>query len=500
MRQWTSAGENARFGLLVHRTNAAREGAYDRESHTGKLAKTLDAAGRRGGIVVERIGIGSIPTWKSNARVKSMEEPMTKFSRVSVQWTLVLLAIFIPGLCQAGGLYLYEVGGSDVGLAAAGWAARAQDAATAFTNPAGMTRLARSELMVGIEPLYLNVDFQPDGNTTTTGSHGDASGWLPTGGIYYVHNLKSDLKFGLALTGYFGLGLEYEDDWVGRYYVQNVTLQALAVQPALAYRVNDWFSVGMGVAALYGILKEEIAVNNIDPSLPDGKLEVEDEDWAFQFNLGVLAEPWTGTRFGLTYLSEADLEFSDNPEFKGLGPGLTAILGNRGLLNSNLDLDMTMPQSVMFSAYHDITDTVAVMANLGWQQWSEFGMVGVTLASQDTTDLTVDRHYDDTWHTALGVQYRVSEPWLLSAGVAYDSAMVDEEDLTPDLPVGEQWRFGLGAQYQWSENLTIGGDYELVWTGDLDMDLYRGPLAGQVSGTYEDVAMHFINFNLIWKF
>ena len=122
------------------------------------------------------------------------------------------------------------------------------------------------------------------------------------------------------------------------------------------------------------------------------------------------------------------------------------------------------------------------------------------MSAANTTSLTADRNYKDTWHTAVGLQYRVSEPWLLSTGVAYDSAMVDEKDLTPDLPMGEQWRFGLGAQYQWSESLTIGGAYELMWTGDLHMDINRGPLAGRVSGTYEDTSMHFINVNLIWKF
>ena len=33
----------------------------------------------------------------------------------------------------------------------------------------------------------------------------------------------------------------------------------------------------------------------------------------------------------------------------------------------------------------------------------------------------------------------------------------------------------------------------------LDMDVDRGPLAGRVSGTYEDVSMSFINFYLNWK-
>ena len=44
----------------------------------------------------------------------------------------------------AGGISLYEVGTADVGLAAAGYTARAQDASTVFTNPAGMTRRWRS--------------------------------------------------------------------------------------------------------------------------------------------------------------------------------------------------------------------------------------------------------------------------------------------------------------------------------------------------------------------
>jgi len=167
-------------------------------------------------------------------------------------WSGILLVSLIASSSQAGGLYLYELGTPDVGAAAAGWAARAQDAATVFTNPAGMTRLEKSELLVGVQPLYLHAEFSPDANTTTTGSDGDASTWLPAGGLYYVHNLMPKLKIGLSTVGYFGLGLEYENDWVGRYYVQEIKLQALGIQPALAYQVTDWLSLGAGVVALYG--------------------------------------------------------------------------------------------------------------------------------------------------------------------------------------------------------------------------------------------------------
>ena len=37
-------GSGARFGLIVHHTDAEREYAYDRQSHFGKLDKALDAA------------------------------------------------------------------------------------------------------------------------------------------------------------------------------------------------------------------------------------------------------------------------------------------------------------------------------------------------------------------------------------------------------------------------------------------------------------------------
>jgi hypothetical protein len=52
MLQWTTAGAGARFGLLVHHTDAEREWAYDRSSHVGKLDKALDAASRNGWVVV----------------------------------------------------------------------------------------------------------------------------------------------------------------------------------------------------------------------------------------------------------------------------------------------------------------------------------------------------------------------------------------------------------------------------------------------------------------
>lgn len=408
----------------------------------------------------------------------------------------ILGLLLTVGSARAGGLYLYEIGSPDVGLAGAGYAARAQDASTAFTNPAGMTRLQQPSLLAGAQPLYLNIDFSADRNTGVTGDSSDSNGWLPAGGLYYVHPVGDKLAVGLAMTGYFGLALDYQDNWVGRYYVQDTTLQAAAFQPAIAYKVTDRLSVGAGVAVLYGIFEEKMAVNRGLDGLPDAQLKLEDEDWSVQLNLGVLFEPLDGTRLGLTYLSEADLDFSDRADVSGFGPTLTGILG---LGSRTIDLGMTMPQAVMLSAYHDLNDRWALLANLGWQDWSEFGKVEVAV-SDTHVNLTTDLDYQDTWHVALGAQYRVSSPWLLTTGIAYDSAMMDEEDMGPTLPLGETWRFALGSRYDWSRDLTLGAAYELAWADDLDMDVERGPLAGRVAGTYENAAIHFVSLDGEWRF
>ncbi len=53
MLEWTTAGEGPRLGLIVHHTDAEREWAYDRESHSGRLQRGLDEGPGRGWLIVD---------------------------------------------------------------------------------------------------------------------------------------------------------------------------------------------------------------------------------------------------------------------------------------------------------------------------------------------------------------------------------------------------------------------------------------------------------------
>lgn len=426
---------------------------------------------------------------------------MARPGSVRMACLAVLAAILAGGPAWGGGISLYEFGSPDVGLAAAGYAARAQDAATVFTNPAGMSRLDKSQVLGGLQALYGNIEFSPGAATNVAGGDGGvAVGWIPGGSAFIVQKLNPDWSVGFGVLSYFGLAESYDDNWVGRYYTQKGALMGVTLTPAVSYKVNPWLYLGAGLNLMYGVVDSEVAVNNIGEARPDGQLKYSDRQWGYGGNFGILVEPKPGTRFGLTYLTEVKLDFAAAPEFSGLGPVLQALLVSRGLTTSDMDLSMTVPQMVMFSAYHEISPKWAVMGNVGWQDWSQFGKVDVGINTSNPTSLTVNNDYNDTWHAALGIQYRHSPDWTFSCGAAYDSSAVDDDKRSVVLPMGEAWRFALGAQVAVTPTLTVGAAYQFLWIGDMSVDQNRGPLAGRVAGDYKDSSISTFALNLKWTY
>jgi len=416
---------------------------------------------------------------------------------------LISLGICLtPILSHAAGLWLYEQATPDMGLAAAGRAALAQDASTAAANPAGMTLLERDQLEGGLLGIFVTAKFDSDSTTFTGGDGGDAGGFVPAGSFSYVHGLSPDLKLGVTMGSNFGLGLDYGSHWSGRYYVQEGELVVMGINPNIGYRLNDWLSVGAGVSILYGKLIQKVAVNN-PLNNPDGQLKLDADDIGYGYNFGVLVEPSEKTRLGLTYRSKIDLEFDDAVSARNLSPALLTILDLALGSSRKVDMELTVPQAVMFSVFHQVNDQWALMGNIGWQDQSDFGKTGISLASSaGSNSVTADRNFHDTWHYAIGTQYRFAPQWLLSVGVAYDDSPVDDEDRTPDMPLDRQIRYATGIQYDVSDDLTIGAAYTFLDAGDakIEIDGADNLLRGELIGDYSSNYVNFFNVNMIYKF
>lgn len=397
---------------------------------------------------------------------------------------------------HGGGIELYEIATPDVGLASAGYAARAQDASTLFKNPAGMSLLPGSQFQGGAQLTYGNVEFSHDSSTSSflgNDNGGNAIGALPAAGLFFSQQLSERFAVGFGAFSYFGLVEKFDDNWVGRYYIQKSALLGMSLMPAMSFKATDWLSIGAGLNAMYGYMDTEVAIRTLAPG--DGQLKVKDETWGFGANAGVLIEPRQGTRIGLTYLSPVKLDFKDTPTFSNLGPLGGAIFANPPQLN----LGLTVPQSVMLSGYHELNPKWALMANIGWQNWSQFGKVDVGVDSSNPSSLTKNLNYDDTWHGAIGAQFRASEKWQLSGGFAYDSSAVSDANRTLSLPMGQAYRIGLGAQWQLSKKVNLGAAYEFMWCGDMPV-VQDSAYRGRVSGGFNDSWFSFFTLNLNWIF
>jgi len=413
--------------------------------------------------------------------------------------------LFAPA-ASAGGLFLYEIGTADVGLASAGYTARAQDASTAFTNPAGMTRLEGTQTTLAAQVLYGDLGFSI-GQGTSPGlgdrDGGNPVGWFPGGGAFLSYSVSPDLKLGFAATGNFGLSMSYSADWAGRYYVQEPTLVGLSMVPSVAYRVSPQWSVGAGLNVMYAKMRTQVAVNNVLGD--DGELVFSDYQSGVGGNLGVLYEPSGGTRFGLVWTSPVKLDFSAPPRFSGISPLLEAALRNRGIYDADIEIGITVPQGVDASFLHQIDQRWTLLGSVGWQQWSRFGQVEVGINSPDPTSLTTELDFKDTWHAALGAQYQLDSRWRLDFGVAFDSEFQDNAKVSPLLPLNSAWRFGFGANRQESSTFNWGLAAEYIYGGTLHVNqLSELPVAlggrGDLVGSYENVGVFFMSANFNWKF
>ena len=419
--------------------------------------------------------------------------------RISVLPIVTLFTLCFQQV-HAGGLMLYEIGTDNAGLANAGAAARAQGPSTIASNPAGMTYLPGTQITAGLQVLYGDLTYDRDSGTSVPGSgSGNALDPIPGGSFFITHELDDHWSVGFGSYGDFGLAVNYDNDWSGRYFAQNSSVQGLSLVPSVAYRVNEQWSVGLGIKAMYGILQAQTAIDRSPfgfADRADGQYKYEDGTWGYGANVGVIYAPQTGTRIGLTYTSQVDLDFEDRLDVQGDGRLLDRVN------NTNTQLDMTVPQTLTLSLFQQLDPQWALLISANWQDWSEFGDVAVqvdttALGSQSTS---VDAGFKDTWHLSLGAQYQATEQLLWNVGMAYDSSAVSDSNRTFIVPMGESWRIATGATYALDKNTDVNLSWAMVWLGDMPVDQTKSTSGSRVSGQFDNAWIQALTGNMTWRF
>jgi len=246
-----------------------------------------------------------------------------KFRLCPVASLTIACLLFFACNAMGSGFAIIEQSASCAGYAYAGAAAVAHDASTIYFNPAGMSLLSGNELQVGAHYIIPKAEFKNRGSTTVLGTplSGDGSDGGETAlvpNLYFLYSISERWKAGIGITAPYGLTTEYDNGWVGRYHALKSNLTTLDINPSVAYKINDQWSLGLGVSFQRA---EAELTNAVDwgtalvvrglapPSASqglDGTAKVEGDDWRAGANVGLIFAPLAGTRLGLQYRSKID--------------------------------------------------------------------------------------------------------------------------------------------------------------------------------------------------
>lgn len=412
--------------------------------------------------------------------------------------------LFASLQAEAGGIMIYEAGHEGTGLANAGSAVMASDPSILMTNPAGISQLAGTQINFNAQLILGDVSFSRDNANTFGGNEGgNALKYLPGSSFFISHQLDERSSIGFGMYGNFGLALDYDDDWAGRYFAQESAIIGVSFQPTYAYKITDDLSVGLGPRFMLGYFRTEVAVNNNVLGLgnaEDGQLRYKDTDWGTGANVGVLYNLNERTKLGLAWTSKIKLKFEDKPELKKITNPLLRLALNR-LDADQLNVDMNVPQTVTTSVSYQLDPQWTLLGSLGWQDWSDFGKVGVEIdTGLGSTSRTAQRQYKDTWHASIGAQHQINPKLRWNVGLGYDSSAVDDKDRTVDNPMNEAWRLATGVSYALQEDVDVHMSYTLIYLGDMDVQQTKARSGGSVSGEYKNAALHVLGGGVVWRF
>jgi long-chain fatty acid transport protein len=241
-------------------------------------------------------------------------------------------------------------------------------------------------------------------------------------------------------------------------------VQAIDINPSVAYRLNNWISLGAGVSAQHfsADLSRKVNLNavgagaGLPPVFGDADLHIHGESWAMGYNFGALVEPIAGTRIGLAYRSQIDHRIDGGADFT-LPAGLASAVFGGAFPSSHAHVGLTTPDRVTLSLTQTITPQLRLVSDVEWTGW---GNVKTLTVNRDlSTPLTLQFNNRDAMFASLGAIYTLNPTWTLRAGVAYDQTPVTNEFRTTILPDQDRYIAALGVGYQLTENIKIDAGY-----------------------------------------
>ena len=373
---------------------------------------------------------------------------------------MVVVALFTGFSALGSGFALYEpsvishaMGGALVG--------KAMDASANFNNPATLTDLTNIWVTVGFvtEHPRAAVRVAKDGRGLGNDENVDAGlFWLPH--FQLAVPLPWGFTFGLCGDAEYGLGTEYDDNAPTAWNCTETTVQGYVLNPNLAYKITDKWSVGAGLRWLYfdfeqyknlGALKYHLYGNNRCES--------------FGWQAGTKYDILDNLSVGVVYKSPINANVRGETD---ANPSVPAAAGTARAMTAGADCGMTLPQSVTAGINWDVVKTWHLGFATSWSQWSEFDTLIFNVKPQKS-DVYLD--WNDTWRASIGSAWDFYRDWTWMISYTFDMDCCENHDQSSAmLPPAHRNIVATGFVWNCWKNLDLAVSYACIFMDGGSMD------------------------------
>lgn len=419
--------------------------------------------------------------------------------------SLSLLLLFSVQAHSAG-FALIEQSASGQGLSYAGAAANTEDASVMWFNAAGITDVDQ-QFIFAVHGIGASAKFNNDGSYiknsdgSTSPLFGDEStaskaSLLPN---FYWKSKFADLDVGLGINVPFGSTIEYDDDWVGRYHAVYTQTKSFNINPTIAKKINDNFSVGFGLNAQYLAVNLTQKINfglTSTPQTNDGYADLEATSLAFGYNLGLMYDFKKAGQLGFSYRSQINHHAEGKAKFT-----LPSNVTSNAYDDSDIKSNVVLPATASLSYVYPVNNKMQVLADASWTGWSSFEELRIEFDNPAKGDSVQPEEWTDSMRYSLGMTYQVDDNWQLRTGVALDKTPIKDKYLrTPRITDSDRTWLSVGLGYQINKDLNLDFAYTHIMTDNPEIEATDADTGSHVLKGDFGVNIDIVSLQLVWKY
>ena len=357
-------------------------------------------------------------------------------------------------------------------------------AESVFFNPAGMSFLdGKMNFSLGVSGIMAETRFE---NKEFGYANNTESGLATPFNFYATYKANDWLSFGLGVYTPYGSSVEWEKDWSGSHLVNNIDLKAIFVQPTVAVKVSDKFSIGGGPIYVNGSVTFNKNLNRTLSDINGNRTNATVEQKgisAWGYTLGFMLKPIEKLNIGFNYRSKIIMQAENgDATFENVPNSLPGDFSN-GSFNAELPL----PAEVTLGLSYQFCDKFLFAFDYNFAQWSQYEALVVEFDNSAGTSVS-PRNYKDSDTFRFGLQYEATSKITARAGIYFDESPVQDGYFAPETPRNDSTGYTAGLSYKVNDKLSIDASFLYLHFNEIDNSYDHYQENGQnipFGGTYK---------------